>query len=90
MKGRNVEVIHSDQLEAHRRQREAYEEIKELGDCHVAMGNWDDARRCYSQAAVLAPQQAEPAVMVSSRYRNSPELGINWRKRKGWGYIAGF
>jgi tetratricopeptide (TPR) repeat protein len=62
MKGCNVQLIHRDELDAHRQRHEAYEEIKELGDCHVAMGNWDAARRCYSQAAVLAPRQADPHV----------------------------
>lgn len=62
MKGLTVNIIRSDELDAHRQRRQAYEQAKELGDCHVAMGNWDTARRCYTQAAVLAPQQAEPHV----------------------------
>ncbi|NBB95070.1 MAG: tetratricopeptide repeat protein [Planctomycetes bacterium] len=57
-----MQVIHSDALDAHRQRRDAYEQARELGDCHVAMGNWDEARRCYQQAAVLAPQQPEPHV----------------------------
>jgi tetratricopeptide (TPR) repeat protein len=61
-KGCTVNIIHRDELDTHRQRRDAYEKSKELGDCHVAMCNWDAARRCYAQAAVLAPQQAEPHV----------------------------
>ncbi len=39
-----------------------YEVLKELGDCHASLGNYDRARQCYEEAAVLAPEQAGPAV----------------------------
>ena len=39
-----------------------YEVLKELGDCHASLGNYDRARQCYEEAAVLAPERAGPAV----------------------------
>jgi len=39
-----------------------YEVIKELGDCHASLGNYDRARQCYEEASVLAPENAGAAV----------------------------
>jgi Flp pilus assembly protein TadD len=39
-----------------------YEVLKELGDCHTALGNHDRARQCYEEAAMLAPDRAGPHV----------------------------
>jgi len=50
-----------------------YEVLKELGDCHASLGNYDRARQCYEEAAVLAPEKAGPAVglgVVELQLRN--------------------
>lgn len=39
-----------------------YEVLKELGDCHTALGNYDRARQCYEEAACLAPDRAGPHI----------------------------
>jgi len=39
-----------------------YEVLKELGDCHTALGHYDRARQCYEEAALLAPDKPGPAV----------------------------
>ncbi len=43
-------------------QHEAYDELKEMGDCHAAVENYSEARLCYRQAAVLAPNESGPFV----------------------------
>ncbi len=40
--------------------RQDYEVVKELGDCHAAVGEYDQAQACYDTAAVLAPDEAGP------------------------------
>lgn len=37
---------------------EQYRELKELGDCHAAVGEHDEARDCYEQACRIAPEEA--------------------------------
>ena len=39
-----------------------YDVLRELGDCHTAVGDYEDARDCYDRAAVLAPDEAGPYV----------------------------
>ena len=39
-----------------------YEVLKELGDCHTALGHYDRARQCYEEAALLAPDRPGPHV----------------------------
>jgi tetratricopeptide (TPR) repeat protein len=39
-----------------------YEVLKELGDCHASLGNFDRARHCYAEASLLAPNRAGPHV----------------------------
>ncbi|MBM4017733.1 MAG: tetratricopeptide repeat protein [Planctomycetes bacterium] len=39
-----------------------YEVLKELGDCHTALGHFDRARQCYEEAALLAPDNPGPHV----------------------------
>jgi tetratricopeptide (TPR) repeat protein len=39
-----------------------YDVLKELGDCHTALGHYDRARQCYEEAALLAPDKAGPHV----------------------------
>jgi Flp pilus assembly protein TadD len=39
-----------------------YEVLKELGDCHTALGHFDRARQCYEEAALLAPDKPGPHV----------------------------
>jgi tetratricopeptide (TPR) repeat protein len=41
---------------------EQYERLREMGDCHVALENFEQARMCYRQAAVLAPNRPAPFV----------------------------
>ncbi len=39
-----------------------YDVLKELGDCHAAVGDYENACECYDKAAVLAPDEAGPYV----------------------------
>jgi tetratricopeptide (TPR) repeat protein len=39
-----------------------YEVLKELGDCHTMLGNFDRARQCYEEAALLAKDKPGPHV----------------------------
>jgi len=39
-----------------------YEILKELGDCHTALANYDRARQCYEEAALLAHDKPGPHV----------------------------
>jgi Flp pilus assembly protein TadD len=39
-----------------------YEVLKELGDCHTLLGNFDRARQCYEEAALLAGDKPGPHV----------------------------
>jgi len=39
-----------------------YDILRELGDCHATMGDYENARRCYDKAANLAPDEAGPYV----------------------------
>lgn len=39
-----------------------YEVLKELGDCHASLGNYDRARQCYEEAALLAPKKPGPII----------------------------
>ncbi|MCD6391885.1 MAG: tetratricopeptide repeat protein [Planctomycetes bacterium] len=39
-----------------------YEVVKELGDCHAAVGQYDHAQACYDRAAALGPDEAGPYV----------------------------
>ena len=39
-----------------------YEVLKELGDCHTMLGNFDRARQCYEEAALLARDKPGPHV----------------------------
>jgi tetratricopeptide (TPR) repeat protein len=39
-----------------------YEVLKELGDCHTALGNHDRARHCYAEASLLGPDKPGPYV----------------------------
>ena len=39
-----------------------YDVLKELGDCHATVGDYENARQCYDKAADLAPDEAGPYV----------------------------
>jgi len=39
-----------------------FDVLRELGECHTALGNYDRARDCYGRAARLAPDRASPHV----------------------------
>ena len=39
-----------------------FEIVQELGDCHTQLGEYDQARDCYEQAALLEPDAAGPYV----------------------------
>ena len=39
-----------------------FEIVQELGDCHTQLGEYDQARDCYEQAALLEPDEAGPYV----------------------------
>jgi len=39
-----------------------FEIVQELGDCHTQLGEFDQARDCYEQAALLEPDEAGPYV----------------------------
>src|SRR5210317_2213088 len=39
-----------------------FEILQELGDCHTQLGEYEQARDCYEQAAVLDPDAAGPYV----------------------------
>lgn len=39
-----------------------FEIVQELGDCHTQLGEYDQARECYEQAAHLEPDAAGPYV----------------------------
>jgi tetratricopeptide (TPR) repeat protein len=39
-----------------------FEIVQELGDCHTQLGEYDQARECYEQAALLEPDEAGPYV----------------------------
>lgn len=41
-----------------------YEVMTELGDCHTAVGNYEEAERCYDKATNLAPDEAAPYVGI--------------------------
>lgn len=47
-------------LNADRKQH--YEVMCELGDCYTNVGRYEDAKRCYDKAAMLAPDDAGPYV----------------------------
>ncbi|MCD6303887.1 MAG: tetratricopeptide repeat protein [Planctomycetes bacterium] len=49
-----------DRLARYRRQR--FDVLRELAEAYAAMGRFDDARRCYTQAAGLEPREASPLV----------------------------
>jgi tetratricopeptide (TPR) repeat protein len=36
--------------------------LRELGECHTALGNYDRARECFARASDLAPERAAPYV----------------------------
>jgi tetratricopeptide (TPR) repeat protein len=37
-------------------------DLKEKGDCHVSVEQWLEARMCYLQASILAPDSPEPYI----------------------------
>ena len=39
-----------------------FEVVQELGDCHTQLGEYEQARDCYEQAALLEPDEAGPYV----------------------------
>lgn len=39
-----------------------YEVLRELGDCHTSVGNYDQAQRYYEKAASVSPDEAGPYV----------------------------
>lgn len=41
-----------------------YNVMTELGDCHTAVGNYEEAERCYEKATNLAPDEAAPYVGI--------------------------
>ncbi len=44
----------------------SYEEMQELGNCHLAMADLAKAKRCFSRAAAVAPDRAEPLVGLAN------------------------
>jgi Flp pilus assembly protein TadD len=45
-----------------RKPRERYEMLRELGDCHTSVGNYNEAQQCYEKAASLGPDEPGPYV----------------------------
>jgi len=41
-----------------------FEILQELGDCYVSLGHYDQAKKYYEKAAVLAPDESEPYVGI--------------------------
>lgn len=39
-----------------------YDALRELGDCYVSVGKYEQARRCYDKAAAMAPDEAAPYI----------------------------
>lgn len=39
-----------------------YEVLRELGDCHTSVGNYEQAQRCYEKAASVSPDEPGPYV----------------------------
>lgn len=37
-----------------------YELVRDMGDCYTQLGDYEQARQCYQQAATLAPDEAAP------------------------------
>ena len=44
----------------------SYEKLQELGNCHLAMAELSKAKWCFSRAAVLAPDRADPLVGLAN------------------------
>jgi len=44
----------------------SFEKLQELGNCHLAMAELPKAKWCFSRAAVLAPDRAEPLVGLAN------------------------
>ena len=57
-----MRLTRMDQFEVEEGLDQHYEVLKELGECHTALGNYDRARECYAQASRLAPDRAAPYV----------------------------
>lgn len=55
-----MRLVQQNELDEYRQQRRAYEELKEMADCYIAVENYAQAQRCYRQAAVLGPNEAGP------------------------------
>jgi tetratricopeptide (TPR) repeat protein len=51
-----------------------YDVLKELGDCYVSVGEYEQARECYDKAAGLAPDEAGPYIGFGVIAMQSGEL----------------
>lgn len=75
-----MRLIQQNELDEYSQQRRSYEELKEMGDCYVAVENYPEAQRCYRQAAVLAPNEAGPfmglgvVAMQNNRYDEAMQV----------------
>jgi Flp pilus assembly protein TadD len=61
MEGMNVELS-SEGFVVEEGVDQHYEVLKELGDCHTMLGNFDRARQCYEEAALLARDNPGPHI----------------------------
>ena len=59
-----------------------YDVVKELGDCHVQVGNYEDAEQCFEKAASLDPDKAGPYVglgVVAMQNGNMEDAEVAFR-----------
>lgn len=59
-----------------------YDVVKELGDCHVQVGNYEDAEKCFEKAASLDPDKAGPYVglgVVAMQNSNLEDAEVAFR-----------
>jgi Flp pilus assembly protein TadD len=57
-----VRLTRAEDFEVEEGLDQHYEVLKELGDCHTALGNHPRAAECYQEAARLAPDRPGPHV----------------------------
>ena len=59
-----------------------YDVVKELGDCYVSVGDFEQARMCYEKAATLGPDEAGPYVgmgVISMQQGELSDAEISFR-----------
>jgi len=56
-----MNTARTNEADKHKRMQH-YEVLRELGDCHTSVGNYNQAQRCYEKAAALGPDEPGPYV----------------------------